>query len=110
MQLQLRKPDRLSRYHEKSSILRQEPEKAAQAKRTPHSALGAHLEVVRGFSASPLLPLKHFATRRSLSDSDSFGMSHSSAYSDMNWSSLICFHPQPNRRWATAITNYSNRF
>jgi integrase len=23
---------------------------------------------------------------------------------------LTCCHPQPNRRWATAITNYSNRF
>jgi hypothetical protein len=47
---------------------------------------------------------------RSLSDLDSFGMSRSSARSDMNWSSLICFHPQPNRRSATAITKYSNQF
>ena len=45
-----------------------------------------------------------------VSDLGSCGMWRSSARLDMNWSSLTCFHPQPNRRWATAITNYSNRF
>src|SRR5258708_2811490 len=38
--------------------------KPSKPSATPHSALRGHLEVVRGFSTSPLLPLKHFATRQ----------------------------------------------
>src|SRR3984893_8620752 len=49
LQLQLRKPDRLSRYHEKSSILLQEPEKIPQAKR------GASFGVMRAFKGCPWL-------------------------------------------------------
>ena len=66
LRLHLRKPDRLSGYHEKSSMLQQEPEKPPNPSATPHSALNAHLlnshlKAVRGFSWSPLLRLKHFA-------------------------------------------------
>src|ERR1700682_2413473 len=62
LRLQLRKPDRLSGYHEKSSMLQQEPESTPPKPRaTPHPPLTAHLRIVRGFSSSPLLPLKHFA-------------------------------------------------
>src|ERR1700730_12529010 len=51
LQLLLRKPGRLSRYHEKSSILLQEPEKIPKPSASPHLALSAHLRVVRGFSS-----------------------------------------------------------
>ena len=56
----LREPDRLSGYHEKSSMLQQEPERTPKPSATPHPPLTAHLRIVRGFSSSPLLPLKHF--------------------------------------------------
>jgi hypothetical protein len=65
LQLPLRKTDNLSRYHEKSSILRQEPAKTPpKLSATPHSAL-PHLKVLRGFSSSLLLPLKHLPRHRS---------------------------------------------
>src|ERR1700732_4761171 len=38
--------------------------KSPKPSASPHSALSPHLRVVRGFSSSPLLPLKHRATRQ----------------------------------------------
>jgi hypothetical protein len=59
LKLHLRKTDRL-----RKAPCCGKSRKKLKPNAMPHLALG-YLEVFRGFSSSPLLPLKHFATRQS---------------------------------------------